>query len=484
MAIQSTRGTDAWIERISVQEMPALCATVRMLEKMAQDDNMSLADLGKSILHDNGLTTRILRVANSVTYSRGSNQVTTISRAVVLLGFNALKQICITAKLVDSLLKSHDISQPVYERLLRLIAQSFHAAMLARMILADYDEATREEAYIAALLHNLGESAFWSMGGPITEQLDEKLRKAQSNDGEVIREVLGTSFMKISAGLASSWNMGSMLQLSLKDPERRTPELQAIAEANTLSALLLNPKTTPAQIEQELHVLGTLMKLDSKEVKKRAKICAEETIRLAYTYGALMLSPYLDAALTPLLTSEKVAMPVNEPDDAIQLKTLRELTALAHEKADINLIMQKSLHGIYAGVGMDRVLVLMLNREKNQLQPRFASSLEDGPLKEIFVVDLTGTRTIFNHCLQSQETLWIKSHTDPRWNHLLSAATKAISCARGFFLSPIVIDKQSIGLFYADRSASGRELESEDFFNFIHFVQQTNLCLTNIMRAK
>ena len=86
MAIQSTRGTDAWIERISVQEMPALCATVRMLEKMAQDDNMSLADLGKSILHDNGLTTRILRVANSVTYSRGSNQVTTISRAVVLLG--------------------------------------------------------------------------------------------------------------------------------------------------------------------------------------------------------------------------------------------------------------------------------------------------------------------------------------------------------------------------------------------------------------
>jgi hypothetical protein len=58
MAIQTTRGTDAWIERISVQEMPALCATVRMLEKMAQDDNMSLADLGKSILHDNGLTTR------------------------------------------------------------------------------------------------------------------------------------------------------------------------------------------------------------------------------------------------------------------------------------------------------------------------------------------------------------------------------------------------------------------------------------------
>jgi hypothetical protein len=47
-----------------------------------------------------------------------------------------------------------------------------------------------------------------------------------------------------------------------------------------------------------------------------------------------------------------------------------------------------------------------------------------------------------------------------------------------------VIDKQSIGLFYADRAASGRALESEDYFNFIHFVQQTNLCLTNIMHGK
>lgn len=83
MAIQSTRGTDAWIERISVQEMPALCATVRMLEKMAKDDNMSLADLGKSILHDHGLTTRILRVANSCIFRSNPDTDSGITRTVI-----------------------------------------------------------------------------------------------------------------------------------------------------------------------------------------------------------------------------------------------------------------------------------------------------------------------------------------------------------------------------------------------------------------
>ena len=62
MVSQATRGTDAWVERISIKEMPALCSTVRMLEQMAKDDTASLAHLGQSVLHDHGLTTRIATV--------------------------------------------------------------------------------------------------------------------------------------------------------------------------------------------------------------------------------------------------------------------------------------------------------------------------------------------------------------------------------------------------------------------------------------
>lgn len=483
MAIQMTRGTDAWVERISVQEMPALCATVKMLDKLSQDDNTSLSELGKAIMHDHGLTSRILRVSNSVTYNRSGVPVTTMSKAVVLLGFNALKQICITAKLVDSLLKSHDISQSVYERLLGLMAQSLHAAMLSKMMLKGYDDKTQEEAYIASLLFNLGECAFWGMGGPITQKLDEKLNQPGVDENEAIRELLGTSFDKISSALAAAWNMGPLLQVALKDPQRRTPEVQCIAEANHFSELSHTPGVKKAELDASIAEIASIMKVDIPEARKHIAQCAEDTKQLAYTYGALMLTPYLDNTAQPVQTRNTKAIEQKTPDEQIQLKMLRELTTLAYQKADINEIMQKVLAGIYDGVGMDRVVIMMLNRNKTQLLPRFTASIDKSPLKDIFIIELSANKpTIFEHTLKSHESVWVKSHTDQKWSHLLSVNTKTITSPRGFFMAPIEIDRQCIGLFYADRANGHQPLEDEAFFSFMHFVQQANLCLSLMMR--
>jgi HD-like signal output (HDOD) protein len=172
-------GNDAWIEHISNKEMPALSSTIRLLENLANDDTMSLARLGQSVLHDYALTTSILKVANSGAYM-GRNQVTTVSRAAVVLGFTTIKHICITAKLLGSLLKNKNLSEPVYIRLLKQMAQSFHAGMLTQMMMPNYDDNTKEETFIAALLHQLGESAFWSIGGNITTQLDKQLQFVES----------------------------------------------------------------------------------------------------------------------------------------------------------------------------------------------------------------------------------------------------------------------------------------------------------------
>ena len=53
-----------------------------------------------------------------------------------------------------------------------------------------------------------------------------------------------------------------------------------------------------------------------------------------------------------------------------------------------------------------------------------------------------------------------------------------------FFIAPIIIEQHAIGLFYADRADSGQVLSREDYFCFTHFVQQTNLCLSVVMKKK
>ncbi|MBQ0783045.1 MAG: HDOD domain-containing protein, partial [Amphritea sp.] len=248
-------GTDEWVEMIGEHELPALCSTIREIEKLSKDDTSSLAKLGQTVLHDHALTSSILKVANSAGYM-GRNPVTTVSRASVVLGLTRIKNICITAKLLNSLLKNRKLTPGVYERLLKLMAQSFHAGMIAKLMMQDYEEDVQEETFIAALLNRFGESAFWSMGGRITVELDKALRQKQVTRPEeashIVRQTLGTTFEEMSLGLASSWNMGTVLISSLEEPELRTPELRSVSLAVHLSDTLANPKYNRAELEKLL----------------------------------------------------------------------------------------------------------------------------------------------------------------------------------------------------------------------------------------
>ena len=142
------------------------------------------------------------------------------------------------------------------------------------------------------------------------------------------------------------------------------------------------------------------------------------------------------------------------------------------------LMIHTALEGIYRGIGMDRVLVLMLNREKNRLIPRFVTGQNGDLLKSRFTLDISASNNLFSYLLSQQEPLWITALNDPKWSALISPALKAAVYNKGFFIAPIIVDQRSIGLFYADRADTGQTLSREDYFSFTHFVQQTNLCLS------
>ncbi|WP_341502347.1 HDOD domain-containing protein [Gallaecimonas sp. GXIMD4217] len=475
----AVRGVDAWVERISEQELPALATTVRTLEKLEKDDAASLACLGRSVLHDHGLTSRILRVVNSVIYNRGRAQVTTVSRASVILGYDALKHICITATMMDGMLTNKDISKAVHDRLIRVMAQSLHAAMLARMLLGGYDEDTQEEVYIAALLHNLGEIAFWSMGGAITEALLAQLQQAGGNEKALVQDRLGTSFESLGAALAKAWNMGDMLVRSIRDPGRRTPELRCIALAHDFSRALADGDQ--GRIQEGLQAMAKFMVVEPDVAKARIQSCTQATAELASCYGAQEVAHLLDPRLGE--DEDQPREPrFHEPDEALQLKMLREMTFLVGEGADINLLIHTTMEGLLRAVGMDRVVVLMPNPKFNQLSPRFYSSADDSQIKDVFSLPLGGD-DIFTSTFKGQEGHWVDKPKSLHWAPRLPAAMATINQGSPFLLAPLVLDKKCLGLFYADRAHSGRALGKEDFESFSHFVRQASLCLMMILRG-
>lgn len=58
---------------------------------MACDPQADAADLAEVVLKDHAMTMKVLRIANSARYAVAGNRITTVSRAVVLMGFESVR---------------------------------------------------------------------------------------------------------------------------------------------------------------------------------------------------------------------------------------------------------------------------------------------------------------------------------------------------------------------------------------------------------
>jgi HD-like signal output (HDOD) protein len=88
--------------RSTVEEIPALPLVVPRILSILEDDDASATAIADVISRDPSLTTRILRVANSAYYGL-SGEVSTLQKAIVLIGLRTVKSLALTIPLVGAL---------------------------------------------------------------------------------------------------------------------------------------------------------------------------------------------------------------------------------------------------------------------------------------------------------------------------------------------------------------------------------------------
>ncbi len=217
---ERSHGLQSWIECLNEAELPALAVVVQDLHQMAQTDKSSVQQLAAVLLRDASLTSKVLKVANSVYYNPSQEPIRTISRAIVLIGFENVRLIGLSVSLIDNLL-----TRTSREQLPALLARSFHAAVQARNIAGYLLARSQEEVFIAALLHNLGELAFWGCGG----ELASLLAQPGVEEEQAVLEVLGTSFRQLTQDLVRSWSLGELASLAHSGSAQGDPAVKAVS---------------------------------------------------------------------------------------------------------------------------------------------------------------------------------------------------------------------------------------------------------------
>src|SRR5690554_6112437 len=108
--------------------------------------------LAMAVMKDANLSAKLLKIANTRTYNRGQDKISAVSRAVVLIGFERIHNLCVTLKLIESF-RDEEPDTGIEQ----LLISAFLNASIAREMAAAAGAVDIEETYICGLLYGLGE---------------------------------------------------------------------------------------------------------------------------------------------------------------------------------------------------------------------------------------------------------------------------------------------------------------------------------------
>lgn len=141
------------IHELKVNRLPSLPNVLVEMLRACENNQASFQELSQIINRDSVIAGRVIFLANSSFYNPGT-KVTTLERALFLLGTDTLKTIVITAS-IQQFFSSFKSARS--EFLFSFWHRSLSCALIAKSLAILTSYPSPDEVYLTALLHNIGE---------------------------------------------------------------------------------------------------------------------------------------------------------------------------------------------------------------------------------------------------------------------------------------------------------------------------------------
>lgn len=224
-------GTDRATNRKAInrfiKRMPSLSTTVGKVLEICSRTDASPNELNKVISLDPVLTGQVLKLINSAYYSL-VNKVTSLTRAITMLGMNTVKNMALSTAIIRSVSgakKSQAL--PTKKFWAHSIGTGVCAKLLAKANGVPVLEC--EEYFVAGLLHDLGKI-------PFGDEYIEVLHKATDEQRPLIdveREILGVDHQEVGRLIAEKWKLNEAMTsaIAFHHDVEAAPEEQRVLAA-------------------------------------------------------------------------------------------------------------------------------------------------------------------------------------------------------------------------------------------------------------
>lgn len=498
-------------------DFPAVRESIRTIQSVARSDTAHLRVFTEQILQDVSVTNKLLRLINTAFYSTvGGGTITTVSRAIALMGFSPVAMLAGSVMLFDKLPKG-----PHAERMREEFAHSLMAAILAHEMCPMRQ--VEENAYISAMFQNLGRMLAQLHLQEEADQIDATIaaQGIASDDHEarnrVEKDVLGLHYNDLSAEIGKQWGWPEGLIQSLRpmipeDPEKPAEQHEylrmVVTGANLLGRELLSVAGAErlAAAERFHAKWGIPLGLKLEDMEGLVERATQKWYDVAKTLGLPRpgskptakkapepAKPAAKGAATapakPPAASPKPAAPAPTPatkaSPAVTDALSRGIEAISQAAmTDIPLIdvLKQVIQLMGDALKLQRVVVCLRDPSGGPLVGVLGHGADAMAIATKFRIPLEPPADLFGLlCAKNADTL-ISDAADPVIAQRLPAWFKQQVAAPTFLLLPLTVQGRCAGLIYGDRNKAGTLAVDEATFALLKTLRN-QLVITMRLRS-
>lgn len=365
---------------------------IERLNHLLSKEHCSTLGLAHAILQDPGLSAKILRVVNSVAYGARGEPVSTITRAIVLIGFERVREIATGLLLIQHLTRGKPNDQVVHDNLRRAL----RCALTAQAIATRVGSVPPEQAYLLGLFANLGLLWVAAFYPDVLLRALALEREGGHTLEEAVTAVAGVSPDRVATEVLRHWSLpdpyvhhfqrrtgdlhtvhGTLAEqlsavVELADLHTRVKELGTPVDATRIARLEAEIELSPQRLADALDAVDEEMPAHTRML---GLLPARERRPMAVSPagGVMVQVPQVRTA------DEAIAAPAGSApapaerhgDVALAVDVAVEVTGAILDDGDVNHNLTAVVEGIARSGGFDVVVLGLVGKGREQVVARF-----------------------------------------------------------------------------------------------------------------
>ncbi|MGZ5045126.1 MAG: HDOD domain-containing protein [Methylobacter sp.] len=466
-----------------IKHLHLISSVAIKLLQLTNDDNTRIEHLSLIIETEPVLAVKILKQVNSAAYAL-PNKITSIKRAVNILGFSIVRQLAINLLFYNKLIQQN--SKQAFD-LLFFWQHCLYVASLSRRIAVALNHPDPDLIYTGGLLHDIGKLVLENHGRVTYSDFICSMDKSGHSTIEEERRFFGTTHAEMGHVFCLEWQLPASIIAIVAQHHNQPAETSSYAKYKTEIAIVSfanyiawiqgigsanydsHPKLQLAVLEtidiDQLNLEALLQQVD-QDMKTTQEFYNIElpgltTLRATLVKATINLSQI--GADRPFAAADK------------PVRKLSSCLTLPHHSLNPDEFIPRTLEAIQGEFSFDRIIMFAIDPKRRCLVATYGwpeSTLTDK--LQPFEIEISGISGLLLTCLREKEPVIINDKIE-RDNPII----KRLINTTEFLATPVLHHNRLMGVLYADNSHSKKPMGAQLLSEIMPIAYELGIAISN-----